>query len=238
MRWARAAAGTGWRLAICALAAAPLLAPLARADVPPRPVQGPLGEREVTVLNQGPRPVNELYVSPESADDWGADRLGEHMLETGESLRLRLGRTRACIFDVKVVYDDASREEARGVNLCRTHEVRFDGSTATAPPDTGAEHSVTLVNQAARPIQQVFLSPAAANQWGDDRLGETSISVGERRLVTWRGDCTVDLRVVFENQAAEERRGVDLCETPVVSIEPGWTTADTLPVPKAAPAPP
>ncbi len=233
MRCAGVWAWTGWRLAIDVLAVGLLLAAPARADVPPRPVLGPLGERELTVLNHSPRPVNELYVSPESADQWGDDRLGERTLETGDSLRLHLGRTRACIFDVKVVYEDASREETRGINLCRTHQVTFDGSTATPPPDAGAEHRVTLLNHAARPIQQVFLSSAAANQWGDDRLGETSISVGEQRVVTWRGDCNVDLRVVFENRAAEERRGVDLCETPAVSIEPGWTTADTLPKPPA-----
>lgn len=228
MRWA--GIGTGWRLAVWALAALLLAAPV-RADVPPQPVQGPLGARELTVFNHSQRPVNELYVSAESADQWGDDRLGERTLEAGDSLRLHLGRTRDCIFDVKIVYDDASREETRGVNLCRIHQVIFDGSTATPPPDSGPEHRVTLLNHAARPIQQVFISSAVANQWGDDRLAETSISVGEQRVVNWRGACNVDLRVVFENRAAEERRGVDLCETPAVSIEPGWTTADTLPKP-------
>jgi hypothetical protein len=141
------------------------------------------------------------------------------------------------MFDAKVIYDDASREEHRGVNLCRTHQLAFDGSTATAPPETGIEHSVTLVNHSPRPIQQVFISPAEANQWGDDRLGQGSISVDDRQAVTWRGDCNADLRVVFENRSAEERRGVDLCDTPVLSIEPGWTTADQLPMPPGAATP-
>ena len=58
-----------------------------------------------------------------------------------------------------------------------------------------------------------------------------------QRVVTWHGDCNADLRVVFENHAAEERRGIDLCALPTISIQPGWTTADALPVPKtAAPA--
>ena len=231
MRRVSIAGGAGWRLAIGALAAVVLLAVPVRADVPPQPVLGPYGEREVTVFNRSPRPMNELYVSSESAEEWGQDRLGEHTLEPGESLRVRLGRTRECMFDVKVVYDDASREETRGVNLCRVRQVSFDASTATAPPEAGAEQKVVLVNHAARPIQPVDLSPVAANQWGDDRLGETSISVGEQRVVLWRGECSVDLRVVFDNRAAEERRGLDLCETPALSIEPGWTTADKLPAP-------
>lgn len=238
MRGVRIGAAAGWFLAGWILAAPP-----ARADVP-RPLMGPLGEREVTVLNGSPHAINEIYVSPESADQWGEDRLGEHMLETGASLRLRLGRMRDCMFDAKVVYDDASREEHRGLNLCHTRQITFDGSAATAPPETGPEHRVTLANGARRPIQQAFISPAEANQWGEDRLNDGSISVGEQRAITWHGNCNVDLRVMFENRAAEERRGVDLCATPVISIEPGWTTADALPVPKAqatagnAPPPP
>jgi hypothetical protein len=43
----------------------------------------------------------------------------------------------------------------------------------------------------------------------------------------------VDIRVVFENRAAEERRGVDLCRRASLSIEPGWTTTDELPSPPA-----
>lgn len=230
MRGAGIRAWTGWWLACCGVAAT-LLATPAGADVP-RPLQGPPAEREVIVLNGSPRPINEIYVSPESADQWGADLLGEQMLEPGDSLRLRLGRTRECIFDAKVVYDDASREETRGVNLCRNHQISFDGKAATAPPETGAEHSVMLVNHARRRIQQVFISPASANQWGDDRLTAGSISVGDRQAVNWRGSCSVDLRVVFENRAAEERRGVDLCATPVLTVEPGWTTVDALPEPR------
>lgn len=218
--------GLGWRLGCCVLAA--VLAIPAYAEGP-RPAQAPPAEREVAVVNNSPRPINEVYVSTQTADQWGEDRLGESTLDPGDSLRLRLGRTRECLFDAKVVYDDASREESRGVNLCRTRQIVFDGSTATAPPETGSEHSVTLVNHAKRPIQQVFISPAAASQWGDDRLAVGSISVGDRQAVTWRGDCTVDLRVVFENRAAEERRGLDLCGTPELSIEPGWTTADAPP---------
>src|SRR5208283_4156547 len=104
-----------------------------------------------------------------------------------------------------------------GVDLCRTRELAFDGSAATAPPGIGVAHSVTLVNQSARPIQQVYISPPEANQWGDDRLAQGSISVADRRQLTWHGDCNVDLRVVFENRAAEERRGIDLCAVPLLS---------------------
>ena len=226
-------------LALFVLVPAPFNAHGARAEAPrPAVADGSSADREVAVLNSSPLAINELYVSPQSADQWGEDRLGEHTVAAGASVRVRLGRTRECVFDVKVIYEDASREENRGVNLCRLHQLAFDGSTATAPPETGTERSATLLNRSPQPIQQVFISPADAPQWGDDRLAESSISVGDRRDVTWRGTCGVDLRVVFANRAAEERRGVDLCATPLVSIEPGWTTADALPVPRPGPATP
>ena len=211
----------GWRVAIaiaCVLA-------LAR----PAVAQEPQAEREITVLNHSQKVINEIYISPATSDQWGADWLGEHTIGVGGSQRLRLGRTRTCVFDAKVIYEDASREENRGVNICHTRVIAFDGSGATMPPETAAEHEVTLVNNAPRPIQQVYLSPAEAAQWGDDRLANSSLSVADRIRLVWRGDCVVDLRIVFDNRAAEERRGVDVCSTPVLSIEPGWTTKDTPP---------
>lgn len=236
MRRVSMQARTDWRHLLAAVTVAVLLAMPAYADGAD-PAPGSPGEREVTVLNHGVRPINEIYVSPQTAEEWGADRLGENSLESGSFIRLHLGWTRECRFDIKIIYDDASREERRDVDLCHTRQLAFDGSAATAAPGTGIAHSITLVNDSARPIQQVFISPAAANQWGDDRLAEGSISVAARRVVTWHGDCNADLRVVFDNRAAEERRGVDLCTLPALSIQPGWTTADALPVPPAtAPA--
>jgi hypothetical protein len=128
------------------------------------------------VLNQSSRPINELYVSPQTADQWGEDRLGDRTLEPGASLRVHLGRTRGCVFDFKIIYDDASREEQRGVDLCRTRQLAFDGSAATPAPDSDAAHSVTLVDQSAAPIQQVFISPAEANQWGDDVVSAREVA--------------------------------------------------------------
>ena len=58
-----------------------------------------------------------------------------------------------------------------------------------------------------------------------------AISVGDSRTLTYHGTCTADLRVVFDNRAAEERRGLDLCATPMLVIHPGWTTEDLPAVP-------
>jgi len=208
------------------------------ADSAPIP-SGPAAEREIAITNKSKQPINEVYVSPANSDDWGDDRLGDDTVDPGDTTHVKLGRTRECAFDVHIVYEDGSREENLNVNVCRTRQLAFDGSTAVAPPPR-EEHAVVIVNASARPIQMVFISPAESNDWGDDRLADDSISVGASKSVTYRGDCAADLRIVFDNRSAEERKGLNMCDTPRISIQPGWTTADTLPTGTGAgqPAPP
>ena len=199
-----------------------LVASIAHSE--PARQQQAVGEREITVSNRSLRGIDELYASPQSGSSWGQDRLGTDVLDPGGFVRLRLGRLRDCNFDLLAVYDDASREERRGVNVCRTRELVFDGMAATSPADPpGPTRSVTLVNGGNRPIQQFFLSPPDAPQWGPDRLAQ-ALPVGEQRDVGFRGACSADVRVVYANRAAEERRGLDLCRTSTLTIAPGWTT--------------
>jgi hypothetical protein len=213
-----------------------LLALAAAGPDPAAPSREPAADLEVLVVNHSRSAITQLYVSPSSADQWGTDRLAGDTLAAGKSFRVRLPRTVECRFDLQVIYDDATREESHGVDLCHTRQITFDGSSAMVPPEVfSRQREVMLVNRSGRPIQQVFVSPSAADQWGDDRLGEGSISAGDTRVVGYRGPCTADLRVVFDNRSAEERRGLDLCATPSLVIEPGWTTADTPPVAAIAP---
>jgi hypothetical protein len=196
---------------------------------PPPPARAPLGEREVFIDNRSDKLINEIYVSPSSTDQWGEDRLGEATLEPGGAFRVRLGRMRDCSFDFQVVYWDASREERIGQDVCRARRLAFDGSAAiirrTAEAPT---RRVTLQNLSVRPIVQVFISAADSAQWGDDLLLTRRIDETESVELAYRGDCAADLRIVFANRAAEERRGLDLCATTGLAIEPGWTTAEPV----------
>lgn len=221
---------------LCGLAAAVAFACPALAQSPRVPPPRPLVTRELTVTNRSKQPVTELYVSPNDAPDWGDDRLVGHPVPPGTSFHVAIGRTRACLFDVQLVYQNGSHEEAHDYDLCHGNIVALDGSTASAVP-LGPTHTVTLVNNDTRPIQQVFLSEAEAPQWGDDRVTSRGLSIGDRIEIAFQGGCAVDLRVIFDNRGAEERRALDICATPALSIEPGWTTADAPLVP-AAPAKP
>jgi hypothetical protein len=211
------------------LAASPLRAEPSRS--------GANAERELVLVNRSPQDINELYVSASSAEQWGDDRLADSTLASGKSFHLHLGRGHDCVFDVQVVYEDASREEVHGLDVCHTRQLAFDGSGAVrVRNDDDTPHQVAVLNLAGRPIQQVMISPSEAGDWGDDLLAHSSISVGDRASVTYRGQCVADLRVVFDNRSAEERLGVDVCANAAIVIQPGWTTADTLPTPPAAPA--
>jgi hypothetical protein len=199
---------------IVLLVAAPLLG---GAGMPQR--------RSLELVNHASRAMNQVYVSPDTDSNWGMDRLGESTLPPGQTLRIDLGQGAECRFDVQIVFDDASREERRGLDLCGGARLVTDGSKAVLPPDAlGQLHDVTIVDESALPIQQVFISPADASAWGEDLLGPR-LSVGASRQVSYRGDCIADLRIVFENKAAEERRGIDFCAAGKLVVRPGWTTA-------------
>jgi hypothetical protein len=190
----------------------------------------PAPEHELMVGNHGRRPIVELYASPTATDSWGEDRLGEQTLEPGRNVHVKLGRGRDCVFDVQAIYEDASREEQHGVDVCRGRGVTFDGTVTIAPQRiVSPTHDVVVANRAGRPIQQVLISPSDAGDWGDDRLGDTSISVGDTAHVHYRGSCVADIRVVFDNRSAEERRGVDFCVARRIAVQAGWTTADAVP---------
>jgi hypothetical protein len=188
---------------------------------------GPMGDRGLSVTNRSKLNIQELYVSPQSADAWGQDLLGDAMLERGGTLRLKLGRMRDCTFDLLAIYDDTSQEEMHNVNVCRTREMSFTGALATRPPPpAGPARRVTVTNASPLPMQQLFISSPDAAQWGDDRLSQSAMSVGEDRTIDFTGPCRADLRVVFANRAAEERRNLDLCANPTLRVAPGWTTQD------------
>src|ERR1700733_15883698 len=122
------------RLIWGALAIAALLAGPAQAD-PVRSTLAAVGDRDVSVQNRSEHTIVELYVSPQSADAWGQDRLGGDVLDMHKTIHLRLGRQQECMFDLLAVYDDTSREETRGINVCRQRQVVFDGSTASKPAE-------------------------------------------------------------------------------------------------------
>lgn len=193
---------------------------------PAAPRQAP--ERELMIQNQSSRTIVELYASSTRESEWGTDRLGSDTLAPGRSHRVRFGRTADCTFDIRVVYDDSSEEETRNHDVCRQRQIAFDGSRATGGRPPGEDRSFTLDNRHGRTVFQVFVGTAANDEWGDDLLGSETLTAGGTATISFRGGCEIRLRIVFDNDAAEERRGIDICSQTSVVVGPGWTTAEDL----------
>jgi hypothetical protein len=116
----------------------------------------------------------------------------------------------------------------QGVDLCRQRDVVFDGSGAPRPPD----RRVTLVNRHEAAVQEVLHLRCRRGRLGPRshgrRRGRCRAAAGSRSAARLR-DCEADLRIVFEERrAAEERASINLCETPVIVLRPGWTLTDRL----------
>lgn len=184
--------------------------------------------REVPVVNRGRAAIREVYARPAGAASggWGADRLGSAVLAPRAEFRLRV-RSRACVFDLRAVTTNDREEVRDGVDLCAVQGVVFGERPDEAP------RRVVLLNNHARTVRQAFLAPTKTGEWGEDTLGTAVLAPGARYEATFEGGCHADLRVVFDTEAAEERRGIDICADTVVALRPGWTVVERLGPPPA-----
>ena len=72
--------------------------------------------------------------------------------------------------------------------------------------------SFNLVNRAQAPINEVYATPRGQDTWGKDMLSDTTVAPGASVPVRLPvGQCTYDVRVVYGNGRAEEKRGLDTC---------------------------
>jgi len=88
---------------------------------------------------------------------------------------------------------------------------------ASLPALPGGQRQSTAVfisNQSSQTIENIYMSPVGNDKWGDDRLGDKTLLAGGRFRVdpgTRRG-CVYDVRVIYADKQAEERRNQNLCE--------------------------
>lgn len=178
---------------------------------------------QVVVANRSQVRLRELYVSAGGPPDWGRDRLGQAAIPPAGRFLLRM-RTRDCVFDLRAVYDDG-RGEVRGrVDLCGAREIAFDRTGSDRAP----MRRIVLANRHLATVRQVYLSPSSDSDWGPDRLSAAMLAVDEDTTVEMEGACLADLRIVFAEGAAEERRALDICATTRIVLRPGWVVAERL----------
>lgn len=85
----------------------------------------------------------------------------------------------------------------------------------TAAPAFAQDLVFDLINTSSANLQELYVSPAASDAWGDDILGMDVLASGEQGAVTiadGESVCSYDLQFVMDNGATIEGTA-DLCET-------------------------
>lgn len=84
-----------------------------------------------------------------------------------------------------------------------------------------ADREFQLVNRTGLTIDEVYLSPANANAWGDDVLGVDVVPHNGRVAITWsrsESTCSWDLKTVDDDDAEVVWTGLDLCRASEVTL--------------------
>jgi hypothetical protein len=82
----------------------------------------------------------------------------------------------------------------------------------TAAGTAEAQNRFWLDNQSGVTIREAYVSASRVDVWGPDILGASVLPAGQRVWVTPAfGDCVLDVRVVYMDGRADERRNVNAC---------------------------
>lgn len=170
------------------------------------------------VVNRTSQAINEVYASASGQTNWGRDRLGERTIAPGGNFAVRLPADGNCVYDVRVVYENGTPEERRNVNTCNVDNVIFPGDGGgRRRPAAGRQASAEapafrLVNRGRSEVNEFYASLPSEGDWGDDRLGTDTVGTGQSRMIRLpAGECVYDVRIVYANGEATERRRVNLC---------------------------
>jgi hypothetical protein len=189
------------------------------------------GDPSFNLVNRSGRLIFEVYASLATDQDWGRDRLGDKALPNGRSFTLRLPQG-PCMWDLRVVYERSGgpSEDKRNINLCAVTEVVFEGRQMgqaqqaqprpqPTPPQRGSPSGPTgnpsfnLINQSRAVVMEAYVSLSTEQEWGPDRLGNDTVPPGRHFAIRLpEGPCLHDVRFVYENGQADERRNVNLCD--------------------------
>ena len=84
--------------------------------------------RDFQFINSSGWTVDELYVSPNTIEDWGVDILGPEMVipsGTGVNVTFTGGTDGTCLYDVKVTFSDHDVLYALAFDLCTTFVIEL-----------------------------------------------------------------------------------------------------------------
>ncbi|MBN1121251.1 MAG: hypothetical protein JXJ17_09235 [Anaerolineae bacterium] len=146
------------------------------------------GNSTLTVLNNSSIDVCYVYLSPSTADSWGADWLGDDIIPAGTSYTFYVDagtwdmRTFDCSMNVLA--------ERYGESISGDFEWElYDDAGST----TEGTSTLTIINNSGMDICYVNISPSTASDWGADWLGSDIIPSGTS-YTFWLYPDTWDMR--------------------------------------------
>jgi hypothetical protein len=104
--------------------------------------------------------------------------------------------------------------------------VAFLALLAAALPGVASaqDPSFYVTNRSGQTINEVRVSSSAESNWGQDLLG-TNVMASGQRLRVYPRQCVNDIRVVYANGQAEERRRINTCNINEVVFGSGGSAA-------------
>ncbi len=162
------------------------------------------------IVNGYTSPIAEVYVSSASSGTWGPSQLSAPIAVGGS---FTLTDIPAGNYDLRAVAADGAYVESYGVSIQAGGIVTWTLTTATLP--TGA---VTVVNNYAYPIDELYVASSASATWGPNQLS-TPIPAGGSRTITNVPAGLIDLRAVASDGLYSERYDVPLAAGETVT----WT---------------
>ncbi|MGZ8158054.1 MAG: hypothetical protein ACXWT1_03070 [Methylobacter sp.] len=94
-------------------------------------------------------------------------------------------------------------------------------SAASSVAVAEAKQDFTLVNKTGYIIDEVYVSPSAANNWLDDVLGQDVLGDGENAKIKFHSSndiCKYDLKVIYDDKEEVEWSDINLCEEEKITI--------------------
>ncbi|GGC57372.1 hypothetical protein GCM10011504_39590 [Siccirubricoccus deserti] len=170
-------------------------------------------QNRFSLINNTGQTIERAYVSPSRVNSWGSDVLGNGVLPPGHSTWI-VPQFGDCVLDVRVVFQGGAAEERRQVNACSLSRIVW----GSAPG--GGDPSFQFVNQAGVTVHELYVSLSSDSNWGRDRLGNATLAPGTGVWVSLPSGkvCTVDIRVVYTDGRAVERRGVETCSAQALNF--------------------
>ncbi|MDO9499492.1 Tat pathway signal protein [Falsiroseomonas sp.] len=172
------------------------------------------------LVNETGRTIERAYVSSSRVSNWGPDILGTSVLPYGERVWV-VPSFGDCVLDLRVTFQGGGESTRMQVNACRISQIVFGGrgggagtGAQVAPSQPAAMNpSFNFVNGTNTTIRELYVSLATDGGWGQDRLGTQVMRPGQRVPVSLPAGvtCAVDMRVVYMDGRAFERRRQQTC---------------------------